>query len=45
MMVLAGLFGAIIGLALGLLGAGGSILAVPAPVYGEVGRAAGRERV
>lgn len=33
-MVLAGLFGAIIGLALGLLGAGGSILAVPALVYG-----------
>ncbi|NHD17796.1 MULTISPECIES: sulfite exporter TauE/SafE family protein [unclassified Actinopolyspora] len=33
-MFLAGLFGAIIGLALGLLGAGGSILAVPALVYG-----------
>ncbi|MHA6799347.1 sulfite exporter TauE/SafE family protein [Bounagaea algeriensis] len=33
-MILAGLFGAIIGLALGLLGAGGSILAVPALVYG-----------
>lgn len=33
-MVLTGLFGAVIGLALGLLGAGGSILAVPALVYG-----------
>ncbi|GAB2737533.1 sulfite exporter TauE/SafE family protein [Salinifilum aidingensis] len=33
-MVLAGVFGAVIGLALGLLGAGGSILAVPALVYG-----------
>lgn len=35
--ILAVLFGAVIGLALGLLGAGGSILAVPALVYG-VGR-------
>lgn len=33
-MILAGIFGAAIGLALGLLGAGGSILAVPALVYG-----------
>lgn len=32
--LLAGLFGLVIGLALGLLGAGGSILAVPALVYG-----------
>ncbi|EST25176.1 hypothetical protein N566_24625, partial [Streptomycetaceae bacterium MP113-05] len=32
--ILAVLFGAVIGLALGLLGAGGSILAVPALVYG-----------
>lgn len=32
--ILAGLFGSVIGLALGLLGAGGSILAVPALVYG-----------
>ncbi|EST25031.1 hypothetical protein N566_24655 [Streptomycetaceae bacterium MP113-05] len=32
--ILALLFGAVIGLALGLLGAGGSILAVPALVYG-----------
>ncbi|MCF6526196.1 sulfite exporter TauE/SafE family protein [Streptomyces sp. JJ36] len=34
MSILAVLFGAVIGLALGLLGAGGSILAVPALVYG-----------
>ncbi|WP_019814431.1 sulfite exporter TauE/SafE family protein [Saccharomonospora saliphila] len=33
-MILAGVFGAVVGLALGLLGAGGSILAVPALVYG-----------
>lgn len=33
-MIPAGLFGAIIGLTVGLLGAGGSILAVPALVYG-----------
>jgi len=33
-MILAGVFGLIIGAALGLLGAGGSILAVPALVYG-----------
>lgn len=33
-MVLAGVFGAIVGLAVGLLGAGGSILAIPALVYG-----------
>ncbi|MCX2731529.1 sulfite exporter TauE/SafE family protein [Saccharopolyspora sp. NFXS83] len=33
-MLLAVVFGAVIGLALGLLGAGGSILAVPALVYG-----------
>lgn len=33
-MFLAAVFGAVIGLALGLLGAGGSILAVPALVYG-----------
>lgn len=33
-MVVAVVFGAVIGLALGLLGAGGSILAVPALVYG-----------
>ncbi|MFC7345037.1 sulfite exporter TauE/SafE family protein [Saccharopolyspora griseoalba] len=33
-MLLAAVFGAVIGLALGLLGAGGSILAVPALVYG-----------
>jgi hypothetical protein len=33
-MVLAGAFGLIIGAALGLLGAGGSILAVPALIYG-----------
>ncbi|MBN3585546.1 TSUP family transporter, partial [Algoriphagus aestuarii] len=32
--VAAGLFGALIGLLLGLLGGGGSILAVPALVYG-----------
>src|SRR5699024_6629188 len=32
-MVLAGVFGAIVGLAVGLLGAGGSILAIPALVY------------
>lgn len=32
--MLAAVFGAVIGLALGLLGAGGSILAVPALVYG-----------
>jgi len=32
--VLAVFFGAVLGLALGLLGAGGSILAVPALVYG-----------
>ncbi|WP_246195419.1 sulfite exporter TauE/SafE family protein [Halopolyspora algeriensis] len=32
--ILAGIFGAIIGLAMGLLGAGGSILAIPALVYG-----------
>ena len=34
MVVAAGLFGALIGLLLGLLGGGGSILAVPALVYG-----------
>mgnify|MGYP000229838378 CR=1 FL=1 len=33
-MILAGVFGLVIGAALGLLGAGGSILAVPALVYG-----------
>ncbi len=33
-MILAGVFGLIIGAAVGLLGAGGSILAVPALVYG-----------
>ncbi len=33
-MILAGIFGLVIGAALGLLGAGGSILAVPALVYG-----------
>ncbi|PRW64936.1 sulfite exporter TauE/SafE family protein [Actinopolyspora mortivallis] len=33
-MLLAAVFGVVIGLALGLLGAGGSILAVPALVYG-----------
>ncbi|MCP2181297.1 hypothetical protein LY12_002574 [Prauserella alba] len=33
-LLLAAVFGAVIGLALGLLGAGGSILAVPALVYG-----------
>lgn len=33
-LLLAVAFGAVIGLALGLLGAGGSILAVPALVYG-----------
>lgn len=33
-MILAGVFGAVVGLTLGLLGAGGSILAVPALVYG-----------
>lgn len=33
-MILAGVFGLIIGAALGLLGAGGSILAVPALIYG-----------
>lgn len=33
-MFLAGFFGAVVGLFLGLLGAGGSILAVPALVYG-----------
>ncbi|WP_406690755.1 sulfite exporter TauE/SafE family protein [Saccharopolyspora sp. ID03-671] len=33
-MVLAAVFGAVIGLMLGLLGAGGSILAIPALVYG-----------
>ncbi|MFC4946636.1 sulfite exporter TauE/SafE family protein [Pseudonocardia sp. GCM10023141] len=33
-MILAGVFGLIIGSALGLLGAGGSILAVPALIYG-----------
>ena len=33
-MILAGVFGLVIGAALGLLGAGGSILAVPALIYG-----------